>query len=166
MRPRPSSVQDMLQKHGIKPSFQRIQVLGKILEHGGHPTADEVYGWLSEIRPPIARATVYNTLNHLVDHGLLERFTVNRLETRYDLRLEHHGHFVCTRCGQVEDIPFPGEPDSPGLEGYQIERADWLLRGSCPGCLEQIEKPPTSDQMPDSDARRAADVNLTKRSTT
>ncbi|MDI9470456.1 MAG: transcriptional repressor [Bacillota bacterium] len=162
MRQRQSAAQDMLKKHGIKPSFQRMQVLGEILAHGGHPTADEVYSWLSDIRPPIARATVYNTLNHLVDHGLLERFTLNRLETRYDLRIEKHGHFVCTRCGLVEDIPFPAELDSPRLEGYQIERADWLLRGSCPGCHEQIDNSPTPDRQasaPDGDEGQAAGVN-------
>ena len=53
---------DYLLKHGIKPSIQRLAVMGYLLEHRTHPAVDEIYNALKAEVPTLSKTTVYNTL--------------------------------------------------------------------------------------------------------
>jgi Fur family ferric uptake transcriptional regulator len=62
---------------------------------------------------PIARASIYRTLDLLVERGLAERVVVGQGEARFEPLEpsgEHHHHLYCGQCGRL--IPF----DDPGLE--------------------------------------------------
>jgi Fur family transcriptional regulator, ferric uptake regulator len=90
---------------------------------------------------PIARASIYRTLDLLVERGLAERVLVDQGEARFE-PLEpsgqHHHHLFCGQCGRL--IPF----DDPGLErairrledrlGATVDSHDVLLRGACDQC--------------------------------
>ena len=50
--------------------------------------------------PEIGRATVYNTLNELVNLGEVREITLGVGPKRYDPETaRHHQHLVCERCG-------------------------------------------------------------------
>ena len=60
---------------------------------------------------PIARASIYRTLDLLVERGLAERVYVGQGEARFEPLEpsgEHHHHLFCGQCGRL--IPF----DDPG----------------------------------------------------
>ena len=90
---------------------------------------------------PIARASIYRTLDLLVERGLAERVVVGQGEARFEPLEpsgEHHHHLFCGQCGRL--IPF----DDPGLEraidkledrlGVTVDSHDVLLRGACMEC--------------------------------
>ena len=90
-----NSLSEMLKKHSIKPSHQRLQILNYIILNPCHPTIDQIYSRLHTELPTLSRTTIYNTLRIFVEAGLVQEVTIENNEVRYDARTESHGHFKC-----------------------------------------------------------------------
>lgn len=75
----------------------------------GHVSAEELYRIVSEEDPSIGLATVYRTLNLLVECGLAQGRQFGESQRRYEHVLEHgqHYHLVCTRCGAIAEFYSP-----------------------------------------------------------
>ena len=72
----------ILQQCDIQPTPQRIAVVEYVLKSKTHPSADEVLSYARKKCPTVSRATVYNTLNLLVDKGLLGMQTIRETLAR------------------------------------------------------------------------------------
>lgn len=100
------NVEDLLRKHHVKPTSQRVIITSYLLSTEDHPSAEEVFEDIKEtlpVRP--SRATVYNTLNALVEANVIREVTVDPKRVRYDANLEFHHHFVDIKTGKIRDIP-------------------------------------------------------------
>ena len=100
------NVEDLLRKHHVKPTSQRVIITSYLLSTEDHPSAEEVFEDIKEtlpVRP--SRATVYNTLNALVEANVIREVTVDPKRVRYDANLEFHHHFVDLKTGKIRDIP-------------------------------------------------------------
>ncbi len=62
-------------------------------------------GW-SKTTSMSVRATLYNTLDVLVDAGLVVRHQITVQSVQYELRIyaDTHLHLVCTRCGAIREL--------------------------------------------------------------
>ncbi|MBX9878345.1 MAG: transcriptional repressor [Candidatus Obscuribacterales bacterium] len=101
-----SSVEDILIEHGVKPTPQRVVIAKYMLETHSHPTADEVLQAVeSKLPVALSRATVYNTLNTLVQAGVIREVVTEAERTRYDANMTEHHHFVDVKSGKILDIP-------------------------------------------------------------
>jgi Fur family transcriptional regulator, stress-responsive regulator len=105
-----------------------------------HPTAEDVLAKARQTLPEISVATVYNTLNELVEMGELAEVDGFGRSRRYDptTSTPHH-HLVCTGCERIIDVfPEPGfvEPALPMGErfGFRDIEVDVVYRGICPDC--------------------------------
>ncbi len=125
---------DLLEEHNIRPSYQRIQVLGYLIDNHSHPTADMIFNDLQELTPAISRATVYNALKLFVQKGLVSTMMPDKFETRYDLLTSEHGHFVCNVCGGIYNFAYDYKNIYPELEGFLIEKEEILIKGICKRC--------------------------------
>jgi Fur family peroxide stress response transcriptional regulator len=117
---------------------QRRIVLDAVLNLDCHPTADEVYASPRVRRARISRATVYRTLESLVDLGVITKACHPGGVVRYDGRLEMHHHLICMRCDAVVDIADPALdalpiPDTSGF-GFNVTDFRVQLRGLCRRC--------------------------------
>ena len=86
---------------GLRPSVQRLAVLGDLCHHYDHPTVDTIYSRLQPQMPTLSKTTVYNTLRVLCDAGLVRSLNIEYANQRFDGHLEPHDHFICTCCGRV-----------------------------------------------------------------
>ena len=96
-----------------------------------HPTADEAWAKVKRTSPKISRATVYNTLNLLVEKGLLRTQILKGGTVVFDPLLEPHHHFVDDRTGRVYDVPW-GAVEVTGndlLEGFDVREYQVVMRG-------------------------------------
>src|SRR5512141_2256351 len=111
MQPR-REISRMLKERGLRVTQQRIAVLDFLLGSGAHPSADEIGAAVNrgDATATTSRASVYNVLNSLSRAGLVTELILDDAVARYDAKLERHHHFVCTRCGRVEDVPEPACP--------------------------------------------------------
>lgn len=121
---------------GVRRTPQRFFVLEHLLTHADHATVEDLFLALNKRHARASRATVYNTLHALVEAGLVREFTLDGKAARYDANLERHHHFVCDRCGAVEDLDWF---EIPALAGSQsacrsIRSYEVVVRGACARC--------------------------------
>jgi Fe2+ or Zn2+ uptake regulation protein len=102
----PEDLRLLLESKGLKVTPQRMVILEYLVEAHCHPTADEVFQAVEQRLPAISRATVYNSLNALVDASLVRAVSTEPGVTRYDGNLDGHHHFVDTHTGRIYDIPW------------------------------------------------------------
>ena len=78
------SAQNRLRRYNIKPSVQRMAVLDYLMTHHTHPTADTIFNALYPSIPTLSKATVYNTLNLLTEHGVIQMITIDEKNARFN----------------------------------------------------------------------------------
>lgn len=124
-------VVSQLKKAGIQPSAQRLAVASYVLTTEEHPSADEVWASVQSRFPMVSRATVYNTLNVLVEKGLLRQLVLAEGRTVFDPCLEPHHHFIDEDTGRIEDVPWAAIEvgDVKGLKGYEVREYMVVMRG-------------------------------------
>lgn len=74
-----------------------------------HPTADTLYHRLKTEFPSLSLGTVYRNLNVLVDQGLVKKIDFGSTFDRFEAKTTPHYHFICERCGSVNDVDLPVE---------------------------------------------------------
>ena len=105
-----------------------------------HPSADWVYAQLKPQIPDLSIGTVYRTLALFKEKGdIISLGTVQGVE-RFDGNTKPHVHFVCTSCGQVDDLPNMEVPQDFCREaacqtGGQVECCQLSFTGRCSQCL-------------------------------
>ena len=130
-------LKDLLASHNIRVSLQRLLILDYLIMNPSHPTADTIYKDLKKIDPVISQATVYNTLNLLVEHKLVKELDFNMSSKRYEFKKTNHGHFICESCGMIEDLNVDDIEYPPYLKDYEIDNVEVIYRGICPDCLNK-----------------------------
>jgi hypothetical protein len=71
-----TDVLDCLKAHGVQPRAHRVAIARYVLATEDHPSADDVWDRVRRELPVVSRATVYNTLNLLVEKGLLRQLSI------------------------------------------------------------------------------------------
>jgi Fe2+ or Zn2+ uptake regulation protein len=141
-RRRIEEFRQLCREKGVPFTLQRRVVLQTVLGLSSHPTADEIHSSAAVRGASVARATVYRTLENLVQMGAITKVGHGGSAIRYDGRIELHHHLVCLRCNAVMDIASTGlnaipMPDTSAL-GFVVKdcRVQWC--GLCRRC--QINK--------------------------
>jgi Fur family peroxide stress response transcriptional regulator len=132
----------------LRPTAQRYAVLEFLAEHPVHATAEEIFSAVNRNDPRASRATVYNNLRSLAKAGLVREVMSEGKAARFDANLRRHHHFICDRCGAVEDISWFDLPPWEGhaaLGGRDVNNYEIVFRGACVRCrrsqLERGAKP-------------------------
>jgi Fe2+ or Zn2+ uptake regulation protein len=120
----------------VRPTVQRYAVLDYLARRRVHATAEEIFRAVNRQDPRASRATVYNSLKSLTRAGLLREVVSAGKAARFDASLDPHHHFVCERCGEVEDIAWFELPAAakPPLGARQVRSFEVVLRGICEKC--------------------------------
>jgi Fe2+ or Zn2+ uptake regulation protein len=124
-------VVEVLKSRGIQPSAQRVAVAQQVLDAHDHPSADEVFARVKKRFPMVSRATVYNTLNVLVEKGLLRPLSLTVGKVVYDPKIEPHHHFIDDGSGAIHDVPWDAlrVSDVSALSGLDVREYQVVLRG-------------------------------------
>jgi Fur family transcriptional regulator, ferric uptake regulator len=130
---------DRLTAAGERVTRQRLLVAEALAASGRRLTAEQLYRTLRRREPGIGRATVFRTLETLVDAGVARRLELEGHVYAYVACLPaHHHHLACTRCGRVEEIdeayvtPIIGRLAAE--MGFEIDDARLDFYGRCATC--------------------------------
>ena len=106
------------------------------------PLPDEIYRVVAKKNPSMSFATVYNTLNTLVQTGALRELTIDPDRKRYDPDTSAHHHLICLDCKKVADIPgdIPVEIPRGVAKDYAIMGNHIEFYGVCPTCKKLKRK--------------------------
>lgn len=95
-----------LRAHNLPVTAQRLAIADVLLRADRHLSAEEVAGEVTAQGRKVGTATVYRTIDTLLESGLIverdfgEGF--RRFEPARDI--PHHEHLVCSVCGKVEEF--------------------------------------------------------------
>ncbi len=129
---------EKLKKKNIRLSHHRLKVLEFLHDKRIHPTVDQIYIELHKEIPTLSKTTVYNSLNALIDVGLVKVITIEDKEARYDIVTDDHGHFKCESCGSIFDFEIDTRMfNSKDLNNFKVNSKDVYFKGICPSCTEQ-----------------------------
>jgi Fur family transcriptional regulator, peroxide stress response regulator len=132
----PHTIKRSLAGRSLRITSQRYAVMAFLTKHEGHPTAAEIFAAVNRLDPRSSRATIYNNLRDLVQAGLVREVAVEGRAARFDARGSRHHHFICDRCGNVEDMDWYDVPRPiPRSLGKRVLREyELIFRGLCTKC--------------------------------
>jgi Fur family transcriptional regulator, peroxide stress response regulator len=128
---------------GMNLTPQRVVIYRALLESEDHPSPEALRDRVKEQLPAVSLATIYKTLDVLVDLGLASEFAATGNTKRYDGNMGPHHHLVCESCGRVEDyeddrlgkLPLP-----KGLNGFTPRHLSIHIHGLCSSCRNQTPR--------------------------
>lgn len=94
---------DFLYSQKGKVTNERLSILRTLYIHDGHYSVDALMELLEEQGERISRATMYRTLDLLVQSGLIRKLVLDGQETVYESSLNsgHHDHIICVDCQKI-----------------------------------------------------------------
>lgn len=130
------AIKKSLEGSGLRHTPQRHAVMSFLMANTNHPTAAEIFEAVNRVNPRCSRATTYNNLRDLVQAGLVREVAVEGRAARFDATGARHHHFICDRCGKVEDVDWYDVPrPAAGSLGKRIVRqSELIFRGLCAKC--------------------------------
>ena len=130
------AIKRSLETGGLRCTPQRYAVMAFLRKHARHPTAAEIFGAVNRVDPRCSRATTYNILRDLVEAGLVREVAVEGRAARFDAKGTRHHHFICDRCGNVEDLEWYDvpRPASSSLGKRILRESELIFRGLCAKC--------------------------------
>ena len=134
-----NAIKRSLASSGLRSTPQRYAVMAFLMGHAGHPTAAEIFEAVNRVDPRSSRATIYNNLRDLVQAGLVREVAVEGRAARFDAKGTQHHHFICDRCGNIEDVDWYEVPrPAPASLGKRVLReCELIFRGLCSKCASR-----------------------------
>ena len=122
---------EMLRRHDIIPTHQRLIIAQVLLARHQHVSADQLLALVNERHAEVSKATIYNTLNLFEEKGIVRSVIVDPVRVFYDTNTLPHHHFFDEETGTLTDI----ESDSLSIDGLPSlpagmiqERVDIVVR--------------------------------------
>lgn len=139
----------MLKEKGLKVTNQRLLVLEVLAsQRDKHMTAEDIYELVKEDYPEIGLATIYRSVQLLLEMQLVDRINLDDGCVRYEIgdlfdgeTKHHHHHLICRDCGNV--IPFKNdlldelEDYIEQQTGFHVLDHELKLYGQCRECLDK-----------------------------
>lgn len=106
-----AEMRDLFTQYLLEKKLRRTEERYTIFEHicafSGHFDVGMLYDDLENNNFHVSKATLYNTLEVLVDAGLVVRHhLMTKAAVQYELKIlaDTHLHVICTKCGVVREI--------------------------------------------------------------
>ncbi len=131
---------DFLNRKDLKKTKERDIILEAVFDTHDHFDAEELLILFRQKKIPVSRATIYRTLDLLVECRLVKKISFGEAHFRYEhiFGHEHHDHLICNQCGQIiefynKDLE---ELQKKICRQYDFKEQDHSLRifGLCKSC--------------------------------
>ncbi len=133
--------EEYLQSRGKRITQQRTLLVEVVFRHHDHFDADDVIEKLARLDEGkgLGRATVYRTLNELVEAGLLRKMVLGgRAVYEHDYGYPQHDHLYCRECNKL--IEFRSDEMNElcdavaGEHKFRVNGHRLIIMGTCFEC--------------------------------
>jgi len=120
----------------VRRTKQRSAIT-QAIELAGRPLLpQEILKLAQKTVPNLNLATVYRSLNLMIQEGLVAAVHLPEQPTRFEIFGHHHHHFLCKQCDRVFDIHSCSDEISRLAPlGFAVDDHDLTLYGRCPDCV-------------------------------
>jgi len=123
---------------GGRVTSARVAVLSVLESSGDHLSADDIATRVQVLQPAVHRATVYRTLDSLVEVGVVSHTHLGHGAAVYHLVDEEHIHSQCQRCGRIIDLDAGLLAAAARVlladHGFVLDASHSALLGTCGAC--------------------------------
>lgn len=142
---------NLLKSKGLKITKQRLLVLEVLAScPGRYLTAEEIYEKIKADCPKIGLATVYRTIQLLLELHLIDRINLDDGFVRYEIGSiedsglkHHHHHLICRSCGMIisfqDEFLEKLEMKIAETTGFRVVDHEVKLYGYCQKCGGQTD---------------------------
>ncbi len=126
-----------LENKGLRKTPERFDILKEVYSIVGHFDVDALYSRMKDNNYTLSRATIYNTLDILVDCDLVTRHQFGQGIAQYEKSYGYrqHDHLICTECHNVVEFCDPRIHNIQNTVGelldFEIIHHSLILYASC-----------------------------------
>ena len=130
----------VLRNEGHKITPQRIAVLEEIIKNKDHRESEDIYFAIKSSKTYVSRATVYRTLDILVQNNFVRKLNIGDGRALYENKIDslHHDHLICDMCGKIIEFMNPEIEDIQEIIAkkfqFTLHRHIHQLFGHCKEC--------------------------------
>lgn len=134
--------EQLLEKKGLKYTYERKCVLEEIAHLKQHFDADSLYERFRRKGLRISRDTVYRTIPLLLEGGVIQKSVGDGKREFFEHigAKGHHDHIFCIQCGKIIEFQCPEIEDLQericDRYGFELTFHDHRLFGKCRECRE------------------------------
>jgi Fur family ferric uptake transcriptional regulator len=129
-----------LRPEGGKRSSKRDKIVEVFLRQEGHTSADDLFERIRHEASGIGRATVYRTLQWMVDAGIARKVDFGEGRSRYEPSYRHprHFHLICNTCHSSSEF-LSSDVESlmeeiAGARKFTATQSVVQIYGTCEAC--------------------------------
>ncbi len=133
---------DFLSERNLRKTPERMAILDCVYNSQKHFDADELLAEMNDLGVSVSRATIYNTLELLIDCNLVARHQFGGKQAKYEPAFSYwqHDHLLCIDCNELFEFCDPRIQSIQEMVGefysMDVHQHSLTLYGRCrkPSC--------------------------------